>query len=102
MAYLAEDQQVWLARATGAVAGASLSLIYMLPRGRREAATRFTTGLLAGLLFGGPAGLYIAGKLALMEALSGSDIVLSGSAAVSLCAWWVLGALKRMAERWGR
>lgn len=30
---------LWTAKATGAVAGSAISLAYMLPRGRREAAS---------------------------------------------------------------
>ena len=102
MAYLAEEHQLWFARAAGAVAGACVSIIYMLPQSRREAVTRFLTGLVAGLVFGGPTGLYVAAKLALAESMPVSEIALSGSALVSLTAWWGLGALKRMAEKWGR
>jgi hypothetical protein len=102
MAYLAEDNGMWAARAAGAVAGACLSVIYMLPKGRREAAIRFVTGFVAGLIFGAPAGLYLAARLGLAAELSGPETALSGSAAVSLTAWWALGVLKRVAERWGR
>lgn len=102
MTYLAGDQQVMAARIAGSVAGVSISLVYMLPKGRREAAARLATGLVAGLVFGAPAGLYGAEKLGLVATLSAPEIVLSGAAAVSMTAWWVLGALKRMAERWGR
>lgn len=102
MAYLAEDTQLWAARAAGAFAGASVSVIYMLPKGRREAASRFVTGLVAGLVFGGPAGLYWGEKLGLAHLSSPTEIMLSGSAFVSLTAWWGLGALRRVAERWGR
>ena len=102
MAYLTEDSQLWAARAVGAFAGASVSIIYMLPQGRREAASRFITGLVAGLVFGGPTGLYWAEKLTLADLVSPLEIMLSGSALVSLTAWWGLGALRRVAERWGR
>jgi hypothetical protein len=102
MAYLAAEHQVWAARAVGAVAGASVSIIYMLPRGRREAVSRFLTGLVAGLVFGGAAGLTTAAKLGIADLLSPAEIALSGSAMVSLTAWWALGALKRVAERWAR
>ncbi len=71
-------------------------------QGRQEAATRLATGLVAGLVFGPATGLYGAERLDLLATLSAPEIVLSGSAAVSLTAWWALGALKRMAERWGR
>lgn len=102
MTYIAGDPQIMAARIAGSVAGVAISLIYMLPKGRREAATRLVTGLVAGLVFGPATGLYGAEKLGLVATLSTPEIVLSGSAAISLTAWWVLGALKRMAERWGR
>lgn len=102
MTYIAGDTQVMAARVAGSFAGVAISLIYMLPKGRREAAARLATGLVAGLVFGAPAGLYGAEKLGLATTLSAPETVLSGSAAISLTAWWVLGALKRVAERWGR
>ena len=36
-----------------------MSLVYLLPKSRREAASRFFTGLSCGLIFGGPTGLWI-------------------------------------------
>jgi hypothetical protein len=33
-------------------AGAGVSLIYLLPKSRREAASRFFTGLCCGMIFG--------------------------------------------------
>lgn len=92
----------WMERTIGASAGAAVSLIYMLPADRREAACRFVAGLVSGLVFGGPAGLLIAGRLGIAEHLSGSEVTLSGAAAVSLTAWWGLGVLARLARRWGR
>ena len=92
---------VWLAKAAGAMAGAGISLIYLLPKSRREAASRFATGLTCGLIFGGPTGLWLAQRLGIGGVLSGPETMLTGSAAASLCAWWVLGALSRVAERWG-
>jgi hypothetical protein len=92
----------WIERAMGASAGAAVSLVYMLPADRREAACRFAAGLVSGLVFGGPAGLWLAGRLGLADRLSGSEIMLSGAAAVSLSAWWALGVLARIARRWGR
>jgi hypothetical protein len=92
----------WMERAVGASAGAAVSLIYMLPADRREAACRFIAGLVSGMVFGGPAGVLIAGRLGISGHLSGSEIMLSGAAAVSLTAWWALGVLARLARRWGR
>ncbi len=102
MTYIAGDGQMMAARIAGSVAGVAISLIYMLPHGRREAATRLATGLVAGLVFGPAAGFIGAEKFGLAATLSAPETVLSGSAAVSLTAWWALGALRRVAERWGR
>ena len=92
----------WMERAIGASAGAAVSLVYMLPANRREAACRFLAGLISGLVFGGPAGVLLAGRLGIAMHLSASEIMLSGAAAVSLSAWWGLGVLARLARRWGR
>jgi hypothetical protein len=93
---------LWMERTIGASAGAAVSLIYMLPADRREAACRFVAGLISGLVFGGPAGVLLAGRLGIATHLSASETVLSGAAAVSLTAWWALGVLARVARRWGR
>ena len=92
----------WMERTIGASAGAAVSLVYMLPADRREAACRFVGGLVSGLVFGGPAGVLLAGRLGIAAHLSASEIMLSGAAAVSLSAWWALGVLARLARRWGR
>ena len=102
MADLGNDPGVWAANAVGATAGASVSLIYLFPKNRREAASRFLTGLICGLIFGGPTGLWLMARLGIEDGLSQTDIMLTGSAAASLCAWWVLGALARLAERYGK
>ncbi|WP_455272257.1 DUF6107 family protein [Rhizobium herbae] len=102
MADFGNDPGLWAAKGIGAAAGAAVSLIYMLPKGKREAASRFFTGLSCGLIFGGPAGLWIVTKLDIAGSLSGAEVMLTGSAASSLSAWWVLGAVVRMAERYGR
>ena len=87
-------------RLIGASAGAAVSLVYMLPKGAREAASRFVTGLVTGIIFGGPAGQWLAGRLDVVERLSPSEIMMAGAASVSLLAWWALGLLNRLAERW--
>lgn len=102
MADLGNDPGLWAARTLGATAGAGVSLIYLLPKTRREAASRFLTGLSCGLIFGGPTGLWLTARLGIGGSLSGVETLLAGSAAASLSAWWVLGALARVAERYGR
>lgn len=92
----------WVERTIGASAGAAVSLVYMLPADRREAACRFVAGLVSGLVFGGPAGVLLAGRLGISVHLSAQEIMLSGAAAVSLSAWWALGVLARLARRWAK
>lgn len=60
---------LWLAKLGGAVAGSAISLAYVLPAGRREAAIRFGIGVASGLAFGGTAGLKIAVELGIEESL---------------------------------
>lgn len=86
------------AKLTGAVAGSAVSVAYFLPSGRREAAIRFLTGAVTGLVFGGPAGLALAGHLGLGDVLSAGELALMGSAGASLCAWGSLGVLSRFAD----
>ncbi|MCC0030623.1 MAG: hypothetical protein H6891_10615 [Brucellaceae bacterium] len=43
MSDMSQTALVWMAKGTGAAAGSALSLIYMLPVGRREDAARFCT-----------------------------------------------------------
>lgn len=102
MADFGNDPGLWAAKGLGSAAGAAVSLVYMLPKGRREAASRFFTGLICGLIFGGPAGLWIVARLGIAGRLSGAEVMLTGSAAASLFAWWALGAAVRVAERYGR
>lgn len=82
----------------GAVAGSAISVAYLLPTGRREAAVRFLAGIVTGLVFGGPAGLVIAQQLDLDTRLSLVELTVIGSAAASLCAWGALGVLTRFAD----
>lgn len=83
----------------GAVAGSAISVAYLLPTGRREAAVRFLTGAVTGIVFGGPSGLMLADHLGLTAMLSGLEIAMMGSAAASLCAWGALGVLTRFADQ---
>ena len=47
---LTDDVWALIAKTAGAVCGSAISLAYVLPRGRREAALRFATGLVAGMV----------------------------------------------------
>ena len=90
---------LWAAKGAGAVAGSAISLAYLLPRGRREAATRFAVGVACGLVFGGTAGVKIATELGIAASVGAGETLLMGSAAASLCAWWGLGLVMRALER---
>lgn len=91
---------LWLAKLAGAVAGSAISLAYILPAGRREAAIRFAVGVACGLVFGGTAGLKIATELGIARTMGDGELVLMGSAAASLCAWWALGVVSRTLQQW--
>ena len=90
---------IWLAKLIGAVAGSLISIAYILPHGRREAVLRLCVGVVTGLIFGGAAGVKIADSLDLLDKVSSFEISIVGAAFASLCAWWGLGVLQRLAER---
>ena len=56
MSEMTEAAWLWAAKGAGAVAGSAISLAYLLPDGRRDAAVRFAVGVVCGLVFGGTAG----------------------------------------------
>ncbi|MDP8251419.1 DUF6107 family protein [Pseudochrobactrum saccharolyticum] len=96
---LTQEQWIWLAKITGAVSGSAVSLAYMLPKGKREAAVRFAVGLICGMIFGGAAGVKIAEHLTLSNSLGQAELMLMGSAAASFAAWTALGFFKRFTDR---
>ena len=96
---LTQEQWIWLAKITGAVSGSAVSLAYMLPKGKREAAIRFAVGLMCGMIFGGAAGVKIAEHLTLTNSLEQAELMLMGSAAASFAAWTALGFFKRFTDR---
>ena len=99
MSDVSNDALVWAAKGAGAVAGSAISLAYILPQGRREAAVRFAVGVVCGLVFGGTAGVKIAVELGVQHWLGTAETMLMGSAAASLCAWWAVGAVIRVLKR---
>lgn len=99
---LSDTAWLWAAKGAGAIAGSAISLAYILPRGRREAALRFATGTVCGLVFGGTVGVKIAAELGLRDLVGANETVLVGSAVASLCAWWALGFVMRAFETAGR
>jgi len=102
MSEISPDQSMLAARMAGAVAGALVSLAYMMPKGAREASARAIAGIVSGLVFGAPAGVALAQWMGVTDMLSAPETLLMGSAAASMTAWWVLGALARIADRTGR
>jgi hypothetical protein len=90
---------LWIAKGAGAVAGSAISLAYILPHGRREAATRFAVGVVCGLVFGGTAGLKVATELGIARMIGPVEQMLMGAALASLCAWWALGFIMRAFEQ---
>jgi hypothetical protein len=92
---LPEPTWLWMTKLAGAVAGSAVSLAYILPKGRREAAARFATGVVCGLVFGGAAGVKIASELGISEMIGEGELTLMGSAAASLFAWWAVGWVVR-------
>jgi hypothetical protein len=90
---------LWAAKAAGAVAGSAVSLAYVLPKGRREAAIRFAVGIICGLVFGGAAGVKLAEQLSIKDMLGNTELMLMGSAAASLAAWSALGIFARFADK---
>jgi hypothetical protein len=99
MSEVTQDAWLWAAKGAGAVAGSAISLAYLLPEGRREAAVRFAVGVVCGLVFGGTAGVKIAVELGVEGLIGPAETMLMGSAAASLCAWWAVGALIRVLKR---
>ena len=99
--FLTSEIWEWLARAIGAILGSAISIAYLLPTNKREAALRFLTGLGVGLVFGTLTGHKLAIQLELQNALSPFEITLIGATTASLCAWWGLGILSRIASRYG-
>ncbi len=95
MTDLSQTGWVWIAKGAGAVAGSAISLAYILPHGRHEAAARFAVGVVCGLVFGGTAGLKISTELGLENIIGSMELMLMGSAAASLCAWWAIGFVVR-------
>ncbi len=91
----------WLTKGTGAVAGSAISLAYILPQGRREAAIRFVVGVVSGLVFGGTAGVKIVSELGIGKSMGKFETLLMGAAFASLTAWWALGALMRAFQKNG-
>lgn len=102
MSEFVHESGLWAARLTGSLAGVGISLVYLLPTSHREAASRFMCGMLSGVIFGGPVGLWLARHFSLTDGLSSQDIMLAGSASASLTCWWVLGIMVRLANRYAK
>jgi len=91
---------VLIAKLVGAMAGSLISIVYILPRGRREAFARLCVGLVTGLIFGGVTGVKLADFLGLLDKVSTVEVALAGAAFASLSAWWGLGVFNKVAHRY--
>ena len=89
----------WSARGVGAIAGSSVSLVYFVPKQRREAISRLVVGVICGLIFGQAVGEKLVQYMVLDVHPNEFETVLMGAAAASFVSWWVLGLLVRMIER---
>ncbi|MEO1701453.1 MAG: DUF6107 family protein [Pseudomonadota bacterium] len=85
-------------KATGAVIGSAISIAYVFPQGRRDAAIRFFTGVAGGLVFGTTVGVKLAREMGIADILSEGETVMMGSAVASMAIWWVMGFLLRAAK----
>ncbi len=100
MSDISHAAYLWSAKGIGALAGSAISIAYMLPKGRREAALRFCVGLVTGLVFGTTAGMKIASSLDVIDRLSPAEVMLMGGAAASLFSWWGLGMIARLSAQY--
>ncbi|TXR49857.1 DUF6107 family protein [Phyllobacterium endophyticum] len=101
MTHWSDAALILAAKAAGAIAGSAVSLAYMLPKDKSEAAIRFLVGIVCGLAFGGAAGVKIAAELDIGGELGKGELMLMGAAAASLAAWTALGIFARIASRIG-
>lgn len=103
MTDMMDQAWLWLAKAGGAIAGSAISVAYVLPQDRRDAAIRFAVGVLCGVVFGGVVGVKVVMELDLADSISPSERILIGSAITSLCGWWSIGfILKRLDKKLGK
>jgi Family of unknown function (DUF6107) len=102
MSGLSEGAILGGAKLAGAISGSAVSLAFMVPVTRREAALRFAVGMVSGLMFGGIAGLKLASELGLGGQIGAFEMMLTGSTLASLCAWWGLGVAARIARQWSQ
>jgi hypothetical protein len=76
MTHWSDAAWILAAKAAGAIAGSAVSLAYMLPRDKSEAAIRFIVGIVCGLAFGGAAGIKIAAELDIGGELGKTELML--------------------------
>ncbi len=100
MSDFSQAAYIWSAKGAGALAGSAISIAYMLPKGRREAALRLCVGLVTGLVFGATAGVKISTSLGVAHMLSPIEVSLMGAAAASLFSWWGLGMIARISSQY--
>lgn len=89
---------LWAAKFIGAFAGSAISLAYILPKGRREAAIRFASGVTGGLVLGTTVGAYVAHELSIDTIMTDFEVVMMGSSVASLFLWWAIGFVLRISD----
>lgn len=89
---------LWVAKIIGALAGSAISIAYVLPRGRRDAAIRFATGVAGGMVLGTTVGAYVSHELGIDTLLNDFEVVLMGSSVASLFLWWAIGFVVRFSD----
>jgi predicted naringenin-chalcone synthase len=89
----------WSARGAGALAGSSISLVYLLPTRRREAVSRFIVGIVSGMIFGPAVGEMLMVNFGLAAPFDRFEVMLMGASAASFASWWVLGLIVRALGR---
>lgn len=89
----------WSARGIGAVAGSSISLVYLVPKQRREAMSRLIVGVVIGIVFGAATGEKLVQIFDLTGHVSRTEILLMGASTASFVSWWVLGLVSRFFDK---
>lgn len=81
----------------GAMGGSAISIAYLLPRGRRDAAIRIAGGVMCGVIFGP----WVAARIASWGFFTDDRIenILAGCAFASAFSWSAFGAINRFLLR---
>ena len=86
------------AKLLGTVAGAVLALVFLPPR----TLWGFIRRLIIAVIFGPISAPFIAPHLLTVTRIDqGFDLQVGSAAVGAFCSWWLLGAIHRIAERFG-